>query len=198
MHELGALVVLDARNAAVADLTGLEHAVNLEGLDLGHNPVVDVRPLTSLPALRRLNLDGAAVDLWELAALRGLRELSLRSNGLGDVSALSSMSGLRVLDLADNRIDDVTALASLTNLAVLDLSGNRVTDISPLAALADLRELRVGGNRIEVLAPLFGRSGVRIVGLGDSTDGASSPAGRNRGPSNARQEMGNDRAATRP
>ena len=58
------------------------------------NPVADVRPLTSLTALRRLNLDGAAPDVWELAALRGLRELSLRNNGLDDVSALTSMTGL--------------------------------------------------------------------------------------------------------
>ena len=163
VHELGALVVLDARNAAVADLTGLEHAVNLEGLDLGHNPVADVRSLTSLTALRRLNLDGAAVDPWELAAVRGLRALSLRSNGLGDVSALSSMQGLSVLDLADNRIDDLTAVGALRNLVLLDVSDNRVTDLSPLAALRSLSELHVRGNRIEDFSPLGGLSALEAL-----------------------------------
>ena len=167
VHELEALVVLDARNAAVADLTGLEHAVNLEGLDLGRNPVTDLRPLTSLTALRRLNLDGAAPDLWELAALGGLQELSLRSNGLGDVWALTSLNGLRVLDLADNRVDDLTAVGALRNLVSLDVSENRVMDLSPLAGLQALSELQVRGNRIEYLSPLSGRAGLRIVGAGE-------------------------------
>ena len=167
VHELGALVVLDARNAAVADLTGLEHAVNLEGLDLGHNAVTDVRPLTSLTALRRLNLDGAAPDLWALAALDGLQALSLRSNGLNDILALSSMTGLRVLDLADNGIDDLTALGALTSLVVLDVSENRVTDLSPLAGLQALSELQVRGNRIDYLSPLPNRDGLRILGVGE-------------------------------
>ena len=169
-HELGALVVLDARNAAVADLTGLEHAVNLEGLDLGHNPVADVRPLTSLTALRRLNLDGAAVEPWDLAALEGLTALSLRSNGLGDVSALSSMQGLRVLDLADNRIDDLTAVGALRNLVILDVSDNHVTDTSPLAGLRSLSELHVRGNRIEDFSALSGQEGLRIVGRPEQAD----------------------------
>ena len=164
VHELGALVVLDARAAGVTDLTGLAHAVNLEGLDLGRNAVVDVRPLTSLPALRRLNLDGTVVDPWELTALRGLEELSLRSNGLGDVSALASLRRLRVLDLADNRIDDLTAVAALTSLVVLDLSDNRVRDLSPLAGLKSLSELHVPGNRIEDFSALSGQEGLRIVG----------------------------------
>ena len=64
VDELAALVDLDARGAGVADLRGLEHAVNLEGLDLGDNPVGDLRPLASLPKLRRLNVDGAVAPLW--------------------------------------------------------------------------------------------------------------------------------------
>ena len=167
VHELGALVVLDARDAGVTDLTGLEHAVNLEGLDLGHNPLADLRPLWSLTALRRLNLDGTRVDLWDLATLRGLTELSLRSNGLADVWALSSMNGLEVLDLGGNRIGDLAAVAALADLRVLGVSGNRVAELWPLAGLERLSELHVGGNLIEDFAPLAERAGLRVFGAGD-------------------------------
>ena len=170
-EELAALVVLDARRAGVTDLTGIEHAVNLEGLDLGHNPLADLRPLSSLPALRRLNLDGTEADLWELAALGGLKELSLRNNGLDDVWALSSMNGLEVLDLAENRIDDLAALASLANLRVLDVSGNRVAELSSLAGLERLGELHVGGNHIEDFSPLAERAGLRVFGAEDQHRG---------------------------
>ena len=171
VDELAALVVLDARNVGVADLTGLEYAVNLEGLDLGHNPVADVRPLLSLSALRRLNLDGMGADLRELAALRGLKELSLRRSARTDVWPLPSMNGLEVLDLAGNRIDDVAALAALANLRVLNVSGNRVADLSPLAALERLRELHVGGNLIVDFSPLEERAGLRVFGGGNQHRG---------------------------
>ena len=171
VHELGALVVLDARAAGVTDLTGLEHAVNLEGLDLGHNPLNDLRPLWSLTALRRLNLDGARVDLRDLATLRGLTELSLRSNGLADVWALSSMNGLEVLDLAGNRVGDLAAVAALTDLRVLGVSGNRVAELWPLAGLERLCELHVGGNLIEDFSPLGERAGLRVFGVGDQHRG---------------------------
>ena len=167
VNEVAALVVLDARDAGVTDLTGIEHAVNLEGLDLGHNPLTDLRPLSSLTALRRLNLDGTGADPWELAALHGLKELSLRSSALADVWPLRSMNGLEVLDLAGNRIDDLAALAALANLRVLDVSGNRVAELSPLAGLDRLRELHVGGNLIEDFAPLAERAGLRVFGVGD-------------------------------
>ena len=167
VEELAALVVLDARNAGVTDLTGIEHAVNLEGLDLGHNPLVDLRPLSSLPALRRLNLDGTEADLWELAALGGLKELSLRNNRLDDLWAISWMNGLEVLDLAENRVEDLAALAALANLRVLDVSGNRLAELSPLAGLERLGELHVGGNLIEDFSPLAERAGLRVFGAED-------------------------------
>ena len=58
--ELAGLQALDARNRGVRTLAGLEGAVSLEELDLGFNPLVDLWPLASLPALVSLNLDGAA------------------------------------------------------------------------------------------------------------------------------------------
>ena len=167
VEELAALVVLDARRAGVTDLTGIEHAVNLEGLDLGHNPLADLRPLSSLPALRRLDLDGTEADLWQLAALGGLKELSLQDNGLEDVWALSSMSGLEVLDVSGNRIDDLTAVAALERLRILDVGENRVTDLSPLGGLEGLTEVYVRRNRIDDSSLLPERAGLRVFGAGE-------------------------------
>ena len=61
-RELAALTVLDARDAGVADLAGLERAVNLEGLDLGLNPLVDLRVL-ELPPGDRPNWAGRVVEV---------------------------------------------------------------------------------------------------------------------------------------
>ena len=131
-NELAALAALDARDAGIADLTGLGQAVNLAALDLGGNPVADLRGLAALAKLETLNLDGTGAQPWDVAGLAGLVRLSLRGNGIGDVSALAGLGGLRALDLGGNAVTDVTPLSGLANLEVLDLRGSRGADLAPL------------------------------------------------------------------
>ena len=163
-REMAALEVLNARGAGVLDLAGLEHAVNLESLDLGLNRIADLRPLVSLPRLAVLNVDGALTDVWALAGLTGLERLSLRGSGIDDLAALAPIRGLRALDLGDNRIEDLSALAVLQSLEVLNADGNRVRDLSPLAGLPALRVLDVRGNPITDFGPLDSLAGLTVRG----------------------------------
>ena len=174
-RELAALQVLDARNAGVASLAGLEHAVNLEGIDLGRNEIADLRPLSSLSALRRLNLDGATTDLWPLAGLTALTGLSLRGAGMEDVEALSGLKQLAVLDLAENRISDLAPIARLSRLRALRLDGNHVADLSPLAAMEMLRHLWLSGNEVTELNPLSRLLRLQTLDLRDNRVGDLSP-----------------------
>ena len=91
-QELAGLEALTARNAGIRDLSGLEQAVGLKELDLGFNPLADLRPLAGLPALEWLSLDGAAADLQALASLARLQRLSLRHNGLDDLGPLAGLT----------------------------------------------------------------------------------------------------------
>ncbi len=170
-NELAALTVLDARDAGVADLAGLERAVNLEGLDLGLNPLVDLRVLESLPALESLNLDGAVSDPWALTGLAGLRRLSVRGNDLPDVEALSSLTRLEVLDLGNNRIADLGPVVRLAELRALRLDGNAVADLPPLAGLRRLATLDVRDNRVTDVAPLAGLPGLVRLDAGGNRIG---------------------------
>ena len=163
-NELAALTALDARDAGVADLAGLERAVNLEGLDLGLNPLVDLRALESLPALRTLNLDGTSADPWALAALARLERLSLRDNGIEELDGLSSLTALRVLDVGGNRIADLSPLAGLASLTALRADDNVIVDVSSLGGLGALVELDVRGNRIADFSALEGNEGLRVIG----------------------------------
>ncbi len=185
--ELAGLESLSARNGGVRDLAGLEAATGLKELDLGFNPLADLRPLALLPALESLNLDGAALDLRPLAALAGLRRLSVRHNLLEELQPLGALAGLAELDIGDNRVEDLRPLAELARLAVLradrngiadlwplasatgletlDLGANRVRDLQPLAGLERLRTLRLDGNRLSELHPLSGLRGLEDLGL---------------------------------
>ena len=104
--------------------------------DLGDNALVDLRALADLPALTVLNLDRTGADLWPLARLTGLRRLSLRGAGLGDVEALRGLTGLRVLDIGANRVEDLAPLGGLSALEALRADGNAVRDASALRASA--------------------------------------------------------------
>lgn len=71
--EMATLIHLNAENAAINDLTGLETATNLQHLNLIGNAVTDISPLTGLTNLKVLRLEGNAVsDLSPLVANVGL------------------------------------------------------------------------------------------------------------------------------
>ena len=114
--ELAGLEALAARNRGIRDLSGLERATGLVELDLGFNPLDDLRALVLLPALESLNLDGAAPEPHLLASLQGLRRLSLRNNGIDDLGALAALAGLTELDVGDNLVQDLSPLLALTAL----------------------------------------------------------------------------------
>ncbi len=148
-NELAALESLEARAAGIADLSGLEHAVRLTALDLSGNPLADLRALASLPRLDELRLDGTGVDAWQVATLTGLRRLSLRGNGVDDVSGLAPLVRLEHLDIGGNRIADLWPLANLRRLAELRADGNAVADVAPLLGLASLEVLDLRGNPVD-------------------------------------------------
>ena len=165
-RDLAGLEELAARNAGIRDLSGLERAVSLKALDLGFNPLADLRPLAALRALESLNLDGAATDLQALASLPRLRRLSLRNNGLEDLWPLAGLTSLTELSLGGNRIADLRPLAGLGRLAVLRLDRNRIADLWPLASLAGLEALDLAANRARNLQPLAGLARLRSLALG--------------------------------
>ena len=164
-QELAGLESLAARNGGIRDLAGLERAVGLKELDLGDNPLADLRPLASLPALESLNLDGSALELSQLAPLGSLRRLSIRRNLIEDLQALVPLAGLTELDVGDNRIEDLRPLAGLTRLAVLRADRNRIAELWPLASLAGLEVLDLGANRVRDLQPLAGMERLRALRL---------------------------------
>ena len=157
--EMATLTRLDAPNSNISDLTGLEHAINLQGLYLGgvwetnvnSNEISDLSPLSNLTNLTYLDLSSNSLsDISALANLTNLTyldlsstDLDLSSNSLSDISALANLTNLTRLDLAWNQsLSDISALANLTNLTRLDLAWNQsLSDISALANLTNLTEL---------------------------------------------------------
>ena len=166
VNEIAGITELDARRLHIENLAGLEHATDLEYLDLSGNTVADIAVLEGLESLRLLYLDGnEIVDIAPLAELP-LAILSLSNTNVGDLSALANLDSLYWLALDDNSIDDLPPLPSSLNY--LYLTDNTISDIGALATLSRLREVRLSGNSIRSIAPLGGLSLLAHVFLNDN------------------------------
>ena len=177
--DMANLTALEARNANISDLNGLEHATNLRSLYLRYNHISDVSALGGLPKLTILELhDNSISDVSALAGLTKLTNLDLRNNSISDVSALSGLTKLTSLLLKSNNISDISALAGLTKLTDLRLSNNNsLSDISTLASLTKLTWLSLGDTSISDISVLSGLTKLRFLQVGNNISDISALAG---------------------
>ena len=155
--EMATLTRLEANEASISDLTGLEHATNLTVLKFDNNSISDISALANLTNLIALHLWRNSVsDLSSLAGLTKLTGLYLGGSSASDLSPLVGLTNLESLFLDNNRISDLSPLAGLTKLTRLGLEGNNISDISAFADLTDLIWLRLEDNYISDISPLAG------------------------------------------
>ena len=175
--EMLALTGLDAPNANIQDLTGLEYAYNLRTLNLSgewirgegyvnSNAVSDFSPLLGLTQLRTLYLYGNAIsDVTALSELTQLNVLHLYDNAISDVSPLAGLIKLQLLNLSNNAISDVSALSGLTQLTTLQLSGIPISDVSALSGLTRLNMLDLSHTSISDVSALAGLTQLNMLDL---------------------------------
>ena len=129
----------------IANLQGLEYAVNLESLNIKNGNISDLTPLAGLQNIRVLKFYGSNIsDLTPLAGLVNLTDLNLSKNNISDLTSLAGLVSLTVLSLAENNISDIAPLDGLVNLKVLILEGNQIIDFTPLYGLVGIERLELG------------------------------------------------------
>ena len=132
------LTSLDVRGKGIADLTGVEHATDLQALVLIENKIHDISPLSGLTELGFLDLGGNQIsDLRPLAALTRLETLHIWRNEIENISPLTGLVNLKKLLIQNNDIKDFSPLDALSHLEVVNINGNfRVGDYIPRVAVA--------------------------------------------------------------
>lgn len=132
-YELESLTELQAQDAHISDISGIQYCGGLTRLYMGGNQISDISLLASLTSLAALHLEGNRIgDISPLASLTSLTELYLYGNQIRDISPLASLTSLSRLFLGRNQIRDISLLSSLTHLTALHIGSNPVSDISPL------------------------------------------------------------------
>ena len=153
MLTLTALNTADRKN--ITNLTGIEHAKNLNVLRLLENQISDITPLAKLQNLVEVDLRGNEIsDITSITKLTQLRILHLGGNKISDISPLEELIRLEKLNLGFNQISDIIPLTGLTQLHTLLLSGNEISDIRPLEGMTNLSQLLLYSNKVSNLGPL--------------------------------------------
>ena len=162
---LAELTALNAQELGISNLSGLEHATNLERLDLSGNRITDVSLLAGLTHLRVLNLqDNEIRDISLLSGLKNLTQLNLKGNAIVDISPLTDLPALAVLNLQGNQIRDTSDLAFLKNRAHVNFKTLGGTVRGEIVNVPF--EVPIDGVRI-VLQAEDGREYMRTTNYGD-------------------------------
>src|SRR5258706_6740253 len=96
------LTELDATNAAITSLVGVQCLTGLQVLYIDHNLVTDLSPLADLPLALLSAGDNQISDVEPLAGIGTLSGLTLLNNDITDASPLGSLTNLQVLILGQN------------------------------------------------------------------------------------------------
>jgi len=174
--------VLDLSDKGIANLSGLEYAINLTGLYLDNNnnltSISNLSPLSKLSILS-LHLTGVSdlsvvtnfqslvyldvsrsyvIDLSPLSGLLNLETLLLDATDVNSLIPIQGKTSLKKLDLGSTKVRDITALSSLTNLTYLDISYDYLSSdsISNLEPLTKLEYLDISNNGFYNSTPLNG------------------------------------------
>jgi Leucine-rich repeat (LRR) protein len=177
------------------DLSPLKELSHLQELDLDFLPIRNIKPLSSLINLQRLeisstitytqisnmqtgregilrgnigNLNGSAIDLSPLRKLSHLQELCIWETIIKNLKPISGLINLEKLDFSSTNISDIKPLAGLINLQILRLDRTNVSDLEPLKGLTNLNELNLQATKISDLEPLKGLKQLITIRLGGS------------------------------
>lgn len=146
--DMARLERLEADEAGISSLTGLETATDLERIEFRHNAISDLSPLARLTRLNNIKLRGNRItDVSPLADLVNVDWLGLEENEITDLSPLRGLIKLKGIGISGNSVSNVSPLANLTSLEGIAAWNTRISDFSPLANSPSLRWLEFSGNR---------------------------------------------------
>ncbi len=171
--EIATLRRVDAHNAGIADLTGLEFATGLEEIRCNDNLIDDLSPLEGLTRLRVVELrENVISDLSPLGELINLEWVIVNHNQISDLSPLAKLINLQELEISHNVIQDLSPLAGLVKLQQIWMSENPSGDLSPLTGLTSLRRFHSWGTPILNLSALTALPKLRVLDIcgGDLSD----------------------------
>ena len=122
--EIATLTRFEAPYVGIRNLTGLEDATNLTGLDLAGNNISDISPVAGLTKLISLDLGKNSIsDISAVVGLTNLTTLTLNNNSISDISPLVENTGLAEEDTVDLQANPLSYPSIHTYIPALQSRG---------------------------------------------------------------------------
>ena len=175
--DMARLTRLEADEAGIRNLTGLEAATRLERIEFRHNAISDLSPLAGLTQLNNIKLRGNRItDVSPLADLTNVDWLGLEENEITDLSPLKGLIKLNGIGISGNPVSNVSPLASLTSLEGIVAWNTPISNFSVLAKLPRLRWIEFGNDRsVSTIPSLKGLKTLRRLEIRDCNISDLSP-----------------------
>lgn len=173
------LKVLDLSHNQITNLECFRTLVNLRVLKLAN---CDIRKMTSLPVVQRLDLTNNKIRglvNFECLHFESLTEINLSHNAITRLRLYqSSLKSLRVLNLVGNQITEVQIIDKMPKLKKLTLLGNRnIGQLNVGSKLNRLKSLSVDGRcklegKFDELTDINIEHGCRLEAIVQLNDGS--------------------------
>ena len=122
--EIATLTHFEVPYVGIRNLTGLEDATNLTGLDLAGNNISDISPVAGLTKLISLDLGKNSIsDISAVMGLTNLTTLILNNNSISDISPLVENTGLAGEDTVDLQANPLSYPSIHTYIPALQSRG---------------------------------------------------------------------------
>lgn len=130
------IAILRAAGREIKDLSGLEHCLAVQQIDLSDNQLSDISQLAGLTKLMSLDLSGNKIeDISPLEKLVKLQYLNIENNQVKKLAPLADLKAMRSLYMSNNKIERLGQLKNMSKLWTLYVGGN------PIKAAAVVRRL---------------------------------------------------------
>ncbi len=162
------LIVVEAKNKGIQDVSGLEYMTNLENLTLEEVKLENIQFISKLRKLKSLSITyGELEDIGSLAELEHIEFLTLRNNKISDLSPLSQMKKIKMLDVNSNYIKDIKPLFTVTSLRDLTMANNQISNagLEGIHQLKDLKILEISNNGLSNVEHINGMNKLIELGL---------------------------------
>lgn len=166
---LNRMVKMDLSHQRLKDLSPISGFKKLRYLSLRGNAIEDLSPVTRLPRLIELDISqNALATLPDLSGLTQLKILTATNNRLGALDAKRLPPSILRIDFADNPLGPDAVDIALPELKYLNLSRCGLTSIAPLKS-PSLIELSVMNNGIASVEGIEALPNLEILILSRNT-----------------------------
>ena len=165
----------------VTSIDGLQHALNLHGLNISYHSVTEIPQVANLAELREFAFLGGSLlsnsDVLHLANLSDLDQLHLvgrlhfpppgfdtSAAVVTDISALSGLTKMRWLSLCDQGVAP-SQLTTFVNVERLLYCRNNVSDISPLRVMTNAEHMTLIDNDIQDVSAIAAMTDLTLLRL---------------------------------